>query len=211
MLESRSEEEIEFLTNIRDLDELVSNGLSYEDKLTFLTTGPNKYRLTKGLFWEFSHDYPARRDYALFTLQDTGSSYFLIKEGIPRYNMKKLYDLCNDHTEHTFITKFMWDERHWDKVVNAPLISPHIDNWRKDLRLKIKSSMYDVLLQDALDESSKTKTSSARYLLEKYLDPKTGKKQTSKQKLQDKEELLNKQNLLVLDEDYDRVTKGNLN
>lgn len=166
-----------------------------------LVTGTNRQRLTKGLYWDFSYDVPSRRHLALFTVQDCRPSYFIIRDGVPRYDLRQLYLLVNDHTEYEFVKRFMWDEKHWEKVSNAPLVKPYVETWRKELKAKVRSEMVSVLIGDALDPDSKTKTSSAKYLLDKFADPKTP---ASSRKTKDKTEdlkLLNEQN----QEDWLRV------
>lgn len=172
------------LTSPRPLHELIENGFSSEEKLRYLVVGHNKQRLSKGLFWESSLG-NENRDNVIFTLIDCKPKHYIIKEGRPRYDLKKLYLMCHDLTEYSFINKFMWDETQWNKLLDGPL-KDHIDGWRKELERKVRHSMYAVLIQDAQDNGSPTKTTSAKYVLDKVLkEPKTSVSNTKKRTVQD--------------------------
>ena len=62
-----------------------------------------------------------------------------------------------------------------------------------------------VASDDALDSGSKTKTSSAKYLLEKYYDPASSNKNHREAKRQKEED---KEKLIVMKEDKARLLKG---
>jgi len=195
-----------FTPTLLSLEELVATGLSYEQKLNHLVIPRTKQRLTKSMFWDHRH-LPNYSDEVvgrmIYTLSDCRPDYYLLGEdNLPRYDLKQLYMAIDDHTEYEFIKRFMWDEYHWNKLCDTYFFKPVIAKWRKELRHKIKSKMYDVILTDALDVGSKTKITSARYLLEKYYDPASSKKdnrQSKKEKEKDN---------LVLIEDHKRLLEG---
>ena len=84
------------------------------------------------------------------------------------------------------------------------VIKPYVDIWRQELKAKVRSDMFSVILEDALDPLSKTKTASAKYLLDKYMDPSTAtakKKSKSDNRKELDQKILDEQN----QEDWKRV------
>lgn len=122
----------------------------------------NNIRKTKSLFIEFDPE-------GIYTLQ---------KED--RDGAKSLYQLylkARDPTEHKFVEDCFYDLKQWEMLCGAPFFKDHIADWRKELNLQIHSSLVSLLIEDAANSLSQTKTTSAKYLLDNYFrDKKTATK-----------------------------------
>lgn len=139
------------------------------DKSKFL--GDNGARLTKGLFLEYAD--PERPNEPLYTIarEDKG--------GLP--SLYRLYLECADVTEASFVSKYMYDLRHWEMLCRTPFFRDEIAEWRKELSLTLRRKAVSMLERDALS-NSKTSTSSAKYLLDKvYKVPNTPGRPSSKE------------------------------
>lgn len=182
-------------TDPLSLTQLILRGLTNEEKELY-TVRHNKQRATKGLFYDFDTSNPL----CVYTLHDCRPFHYRVVNDVVRYDMRQLYLGCDDITEFRFIDKFLYDKHQWERLCGSYVFKPHIKSWREEQRLKVKSDMFNILLQDASDVSSKTKTSSAKYLLEKYYDPKTP---TNRQSARDK-----KEDNRLLTEDKKRISEG---
>ena len=180
------------ITKPIDLETLVLRGLTSEEKAHYFLTR-NQVRRTKAIFHEYVGNGSSEEldvdVSSLYTTYDCNPLHYKkIKNGTVRYDLKQLYMAVGDPTEELFIKKFLYDLKQWERICANKLFAPMIEEWRKELRLKIKSQMFDVLVSDALDPDSKTKTSSAKYILDRFYDPKTGSKIKKKVTDQDNKE-----------------------
>lgn len=176
--------------NILTLRELLVRGLTPNEKEEWLVAR-NKVRKTNALFLETSKESRGENFDSIYTLVDCRPLHYKIYNGMVRYDLAQLYLGCDDITEHEFANKFLYDTHQWEKMCKNTVLEEYIKEWRKEQRLKVKSMMFGVILDDALDAGSKTKTSSAKYLLEKYYDPNTkNNKQVKKEKDEDVRELM---------------------
>lgn len=185
---------------VMPLEALVQRGLTEEEKSIWLV-GHNKVRLTTGLF--IDHNTTSLNDdnfSSVYTLQDCKPIHYKNYNGMVRYDLKQLYLACGDITEVEFISKFMYDVAHWEKLCSNKVYNKIITKWRELQRLKVKSQMFGVILEDAHDPLSRTKTSSAKYLLDKYYDPTTP---NNKQNKKDKDE--DKRKIMDISEDKERI------
>lgn len=154
---------------------------------------------TKGLFYELSYQNPAN---VLFTLKDED---ILVNDKILQ-SLPKLYRAIvpNDPTEYTFaITVFgYWDI--WDTIRNAPQVKVHVDRWRKEVEIKVKSEAIQIIAKEA-KEGGRSSFTAAKLLLDRgWLDPIETNK--AKKKLRDKEEEeMNKAALNQIGEDAARL------
>lgn len=166
--------------------ELLVRGLTLEEKELYLVTC-NKVRKTKAIVSDYN-----KEGEVVFTLKDCRPSYYNVTaNGLIVYDLRQLYLGVDDITEFKFIDKFMYDKHQWEKIAESFEFKDQVKSWRDEQRLKVKSDMFNILLDDANDKASKTKTQSAKYLLEKYYDPKTSdNQQTRKEKQEDKQILV---------------------
>lgn len=86
--------------------------------------------LTQGLFLEISYS-----DYAIFTLKEQDHVY----EGKKYVSIKQLYlDMC-DPIEFDFANEYFLGYRHWKRIAANKVIAPHVEEWREELELKLRS------------------------------------------------------------------------
>ena len=158
----------------------------------------NKPR-TKSLFYELSYDDPSD---SIFTLKEED----IVAHGRPMMSLHKVYMAMvpNDPTEYEFaMTVFgSWDC--WKAICNSPPLKPHVNKWRKEAEVKVKSEAIKSIAEE-MKTGGRSSFSAAKLLLEKgWLDKDTASQ--AKRKLQAKEdEELNKEALSILSEDAQRL------
>ena len=86
--------------------------------------------LTQSLFLEIGYS-----DYAVYTLKEYDHQYN--DKTYP--SLKKLYLQEEDPTEYVFAEKHLLGWQHWKRLCENKLIAKHIDEWREELELKIRS------------------------------------------------------------------------
>lgn len=119
----------------------------------FKTTGGIRY--LKALFYETTG---AEKDTVMYTLKD--------QDYLEYPSLYRLYMELEDWTEFTFASTYLDSWEHWEMLCQCNWFKPYILRWRKELELKIKARLLSVLVQDSSDTTSKTCTSSAKYLLD---------------------------------------------
>lgn len=63
-----------------------------------------------------------------------------ITEGDKTYiSLRKQYLLLEDPTEYEIATRYFESWTHWKKVRESSKIKPHIDEWREELEVKLRS------------------------------------------------------------------------
>jgi hypothetical protein len=88
---------------------------------------------TTSLFIEFNKDedkYPA-----FYTLGEEDAT----KDGKVYISAKRKYMHYADPTEYLFATKIFGSYECWEAVLNSPDIRAHVEQWRKELDLKLRS------------------------------------------------------------------------
>ena len=85
---------------------------------------------TLSLFLEIAYD----KD-AIFTLKDYDHEY----NGKMYYSLKKLFLEESDPTEYQFATKYLAGWEHWQRICNNKVLSQHVEKWRVELELKLRS------------------------------------------------------------------------
>ena len=86
--------------------------------------------LTQSLFLEIGYT-----DYAVYTLKEYDYPY----KGKHYPSLKKLYLAEEDPTEYSFAEKHLLGWQHWKRLCENKVIAKHIDEWREELELKIRS------------------------------------------------------------------------
>ena len=99
----------------------------------------NGVHLLKNLFWE--HCMPDEKHMALYTIKS--HEY----QGLP--SLRQLYLSCEDLTEYTFAITYLDSWEHWEKLCASPWFQDHIELWRKELALKLKSEAVLRVLEEA--------------------------------------------------------------
>lgn len=86
--------------------------------------------ITQSLFLEIGYT----KD-AVYTLKDEDYTY----NDKVYYSLKKLYMECADPTEYEFATANLLGWKHWMRMCENKLLRKHIDDWREELEVKLRS------------------------------------------------------------------------
>lgn len=134
---------------------------------------------TKGLFYETT--LPDERP-------EFGTSWTLKEKdlivGDKTYrSMKRIYLDMEDVTEYDFAVATLNSYKHWERLVESPIIRKHIDQWRKELNLKLKARAMKAIINAAtVDEKSSFQA--MKYLADnEYLDKKAKRGRPSKEEV----------------------------
>jgi hypothetical protein len=134
---------------------------------------------TKGLFYETT--LPDERP-------DFGTSWTLKEKdlviGDKTYvSMKRVYLEMEDVTEYDFAIATLGSYKHWERLVESPIIRKHIDQWRKELNLKLKARAMKSIIRSAT-EDEKLSFQAMKYLADnEYLDKKSKRGRPSKEEI----------------------------
>ena len=156
-------------------------------------------RLTQSLFYETTL---SDKSTVLYTLKDHDH------EGYP--SLKRLYLETGDPTEYKFANSYLDGWTHWELLIAAEWFQPHLNQWRKELELKIKSMALWQIQEEATNDLSKSKFTANKFLLEGGWKPKdqTGgsnrRGRPSKQEIQDEAHRIAEERDLV-DDAFKRV------
>lgn len=86
--------------------------------------------LTQSLFLELGYS-----DYAVFTLKEDHYEY----EGKLFPSLKKLYLEAEDPTEYDFASLYLLGWRHWKRLCENKAIRSHVDEWREELEVRLRT------------------------------------------------------------------------
>lgn len=116
-------------------------------------------------------------------------------------NLRSLYiSFCvDDPTEVEFAEAVFGDWEYWAHLSSISWVKEHLDKWREVVAVKRKAKAFRAIIQDASDSQSRTRVTSAKYLIE---EPWRNKrvKQTKEQVEQS-----SRQAFLEVEEDAKRV------
>jgi hypothetical protein len=83
-------------------------------------------------------------DEACFTLKEHDYEY----EGRKLPSLKRLYLESEDPTEYKFATEHLLGWKHWQRMCENKVLRKHIDEWRDELEVKLRSqAVLDVIAQ----------------------------------------------------------------
>ncbi len=68
-----------------------------------------------------------------------------------RPSLKRLYLEMEDATEFEFANKHLEDFPHWEKLCRSPFFKDHLEQWRKELGLKLKARALRMIIKDAAE------------------------------------------------------------
>ena len=91
----------------------------------------NGMPLTQGLFLEMGYG-----EYSVFTLKDED---YLYKDKLYP-SLKRIYLEEEDPNEYIFATKHLLGWEHWQRMCANKELAKHIDKWRYELELKLRSA-----------------------------------------------------------------------
>lgn len=112
--------------------------------------------LTQSLFLEIGYS-----DYAIYTLKEHDYAY----KGTNYPSLKRLYLKEEDPTEWSFADKYLLGWQHWKRLCENKVIAKHVEEWREELALKLRSQGVREMLN--LCASEQGNFSAAKYLANK--------------------------------------------
>lgn len=102
------------------------------------------------------------------TLADKSSVVYSLKEtdhmGYP--SLYRLYMEEDDPTEYRFATKYLDGWSHWEALVECNWFKPHIEAWRREAEVRLKSRSLSRIMSEA-KTGGRDAFVSNKYLLEK--------------------------------------------
>lgn len=110
--------------------------------------------MTQSLFLETQYS-----PYAIYTLKDMDYEY----NGKMFPSIKRLYLETADPTEYEFATKYLLGIKHWFRICDNKLMSDHVEEWRFELEMKLRSQG----VRQIINAASKGTQSAAKYLADK--------------------------------------------
>ena len=115
--------------------------------------------ITQGLFLETTYD-----PEALYTLKDDDLDH----KGKVYPSLKKLYLEMEDVTEYDFANRHLVGWKHWKRLQDNKILREHIEEWREELELKIRSQA----IRDIIDNSANGSYQASKYLADRSWDKK---------------------------------------
>lgn len=156
--------------------------------------------LTQSLFLENGYQVDA----AIYTLKDEDHTY----KGVVYPSIKRIYLDMEDVVEYEFANTYFLGWNHWKRLYENKLLTPHIDSWREELRLKLRSAAFKGILDATASEQSSFQAH--KWLIDEGWLPKSGVgRPATKEK--EKEEKFKKHIASAYGDDIARLTviKGN--
>jgi hypothetical protein len=114
---------------------LVSVGMNREK---FLSTDGRP--LTQSLFLELGYN-----PEAVYTLKDVDYVY----KGVVYPSIKKLFLEASDPTEYTFAVEHFLGWKHWQRISENKAVKVHVDEWREELEVKLRSRAVKLTIANA--------------------------------------------------------------
>ena len=96
--------------------------------------------LTQGLFLEIGYS-----DFAIYTLKDQDHEL----NGKNYLSLKRLYLEIADPTEYEFATTYLLGWKHWMRLCENKALRAHIDEWRDELEIKLRSKAIKTIIAQA--------------------------------------------------------------
>lgn len=115
--------------------------------------------LTQSLFLEINYD----PEVAVYTTKDYDHEY----EGKVFPSLKRLYLQTEDPLEYDFASLYLLNWNHWIRICNNKLFKKHVEEWREELELKIRSQAIRDIIDMTADEKS---FQAAKWLADKGWD-----------------------------------------
>lgn len=105
----------------------------------------NRY-IVQGLFLEDRYN----TDLAVYTLDGVDKTY----KGKVYPSLKRLYLEVGDPEEYLFAEKHLFDWPHWMRLCKNQWLKPHIEQWREELNLSLRSEGIATLIDLAINDKS---------------------------------------------------------
>lgn len=129
--------------------------------------------LTQSLFLEIGYN----TDYAIYTLKAEDHNH----NGILYPSIRRIYLELEDPTEYEVASRCFINWDHWKRICENKLIRPHIDSWREELEVKLRSRAVKDLMNLCASENGSFQA--AKFLADRGWD-KRGAGRPSKEELQ---------------------------
>lgn len=97
--------------------------------------------ITQSLFLEIGY-----MDSAVYTLKDQDHEY----NGKTYLSLKRLYLTIADPTEYEFATTYLLGWKHWLRLCENKAVRSHIDEWRIELEVKLRSQGVKAAMSSAM-------------------------------------------------------------
>ena len=138
---------------------------------------------------------------ALYTLNDRDKEYK--EQTFP--SLYKLYITMADVTEYNFANKYLESFQHWDALCSEEFFKPHIQRWRKELELKVKSEALLEIIAQSQAEDPRKRLEASKYLYEKvYISNSNGRGRPSKAEVRKEAERQAREQKIIT-QDYERL------
>ena len=111
---------------------------------SLLKDDKGRYR-TQSLFIELT----GTPETAVFTLDGEDKDHTNIRAVRPLISLKQRFLEMNDVFEYEFAKTWLYDWEHWKRMCDNKVIGRHIDKWREELEIKIKSEGLGMLFEKA--------------------------------------------------------------
>lgn len=98
---------------------------------------------------------------AVYTLKE----YDYTWNGKTYLSLKRLYLEACDPTEYNFANKYLCDWRHWETICALEWFKPHVEEWRKELQLKLRAAALAGMIEDA-NGTGREAQAARKYLLD---------------------------------------------
>jgi len=95
---------------------------------------------TQSLFLEIGYT-----ENSIYTLKDIDHLY----RGKIYPSLKRMYLEAEDPTEYDFATKHLLGWSHWQRLCENKTVRKHIDEWREELELKLRSRAVQQMIKNA--------------------------------------------------------------
>lgn len=102
--------------------------------------------IVQGLFLEDRYN----TDLAVYTLDGQDKEY----KGHVYPSLKRLYLEEGDPQEYLFAEKHLFDWPHWQRLCKNAIVGKHINDWREELALSLRSEGIATLINLAINENS---------------------------------------------------------
>tara|TARA_Y100000034_G_scaffold136090_1_gene210747 strand:- start:1728 stop:2240 length:513 start_codon:yes stop_codon:yes gene_type:complete len=122
-----------------------------------------RYR-TQSLFREMSYG----------SKEDAPDPLYTLKLVDPQGELPSLYQLyldCNDPTEYEFAIQAFGEWYHWAVISQLAWMEEHVEKWRAELEIKMRSEAVKVILEET--KSGKGKYNAAKFISDAGWRPKT--------------------------------------
>lgn len=102
--------------------------------------------IVQGLFLEDKYN----TDLAVYTYDGEDKTY----KGVVYPSLKRLYLEEGDPQEYLFASKYCFDWPHWQRLCKNAIVGRHIEQWREELSLSLRSEGIATLIDLAVNDKS---------------------------------------------------------